>query len=165
VTSVARTFLDQAEVLQPHQLANMVTEAEARRVFDLRAIERMMARSPGRRGLKPLAKVIAGYLEPPVTKSEFERFFLLLCADAGIPLPQTNLLIAGHRVDAVWLDARLVVELDSRKHHLTTAAFEEDRRRDADLQLAGYRVIRITWRRMREEPREVVELLWGMLAS
>jgi hypothetical protein len=165
VTSIARTFLDQAEVLQPHQLANMITAAESRRVFDLRAIERLMARSPGRRGLRPLAKVIAGYLEPPVTKSEFERFFLLLCADAGIPLPQTNLIIAGHRVDAVWLGERLVVELDSRKHHLTTAAFEEDRLRDAELQLAGYRVIRITWRRMREEPRGVVELLCRMLGS
>jgi hypothetical protein len=164
VTSVARTFLDQAEVVQLHQLANMVAEAETRHVFDLRAVERLMERSPGRRGLKPLAKVIAGYLEPPVTKSDFEAFFLLVCADAGIPLPQTNLIIAGHRVDAVWIGERLVVELDSRKHHLTTTAFEEDRRRDADLQLAGYRVLRITWRRLREEPRAVVGLVWRMLA-
>lgn len=163
VTSVARTFLDQAEVLQPHQLANMLTEAESRRLFDLRAIERLIARSPGRHGLKPLMALIASYIEPPVTRSDLERAFLRLCVEFGIPLPVMNLIVAGHRVDAVWLDERLVVELDSRTHHLTTTAFEEDRRRDADLQLAGFRVLRITWRRLQDEPREVAELVWRML--
>src|SRR3954452_10732734 len=40
VTSVARTLLDLAEVLQPHELANTVTEAESRRLFNLREVER-----------------------------------------------------------------------------------------------------------------------------
>src|SRR5436309_2472691 len=38
-------------------------------------------------------------------------------------------------------DRKLIVELDSRAHHMTTRAFEEDRERDEVLQLAGYRVI------------------------
>ena len=164
VTSLARTLLDLAEVLQQSELANAVTEAESRRLFDLRAIERVIARNRGRRGIRPLSKVLAGYREPPVTRSDLERDFLRLCAEAAIPLPQTNLIVAGHRVDALWLDQRLVVELDSRTHHMTTAAFEEDRKRDADLMLAGYRVLRITWRRLRDEPAVVAEMVRRLLA-
>jgi very-short-patch-repair endonuclease len=32
--------------------------------------------------------------------------------------------------------------------HSSRAAFERDRRRDADLQGLGYRVIRVTWRQL-----------------
>ena len=54
----------------------------------------------------------------------------------------------GYEVDVAWLDHRLVVELDSHGYHGTRAAFEDDRVRDAILQAAGYRVIRITHRRL-----------------
>jgi very-short-patch-repair endonuclease len=56
-----------------------------------------------------------------------------------------------------------VVELDSRSNHTTTRAFEEDRVRDATLQLAGYRVIRISWRRLVEEPAAVIATLQILL--
>src|SRR3954454_7511830 len=159
VTSVSRTLLDLAEVVPQRQLARAVEEAEKRRLLDLRAIERLLGRSHGRRGVKPLRKVIAEYVEPPITRSELERLFIELCDLFGIPRPQTNVITAGREVDGVWHRERLVVEIDSREHHLTTAAFEEDRRRDADLMLAGYRVLRITWRRLRDEPDAVAETL------
>jgi very-short-patch-repair endonuclease len=163
VTSVARTILDQAEELQPHELANLVTDFESRRLFDLRELERTIERNPGRRGIKPLRAVMAGYREPPITRSDAEKLLLRVCDGAGLPRPQTNVIVAGHRVDAVWPEQRLVVEVDSRTHHLTVAAFEEDRRRDADLMLAGYRVLRITWRRLCDEPRQVVATLRALL--
>ena len=43
----------------------------------------------------------------------------------------------------------MIVELDGFEGHGTRRAFEDDRVRDATLQLAGYRVIRITWRRLK----------------
>jgi very-short-patch-repair endonuclease len=163
VTSVARTILDQAELLQAHELANLVTDFESRRLFDLRELERTIARNPGRRGIKPLRALMAGYVEPAITRSEAERLLLRVCAGAGLPRPQTNVIVAGRRVDAVWPEHWLVVEVDGRRHHMTAAAFEEDRRRDADLMLAGYRVLRITWRRLCDEPYAVVETLRALL--
>ncbi len=68
-------------------------------------------------------------------------------------------------MDAAWLDHRLIVELDSHGYHGTRAAFENDRVRDAILQAAGYRVIRITHRRMEDAPAEVVRLLRALLSS
>ena len=49
VTSVARTLLDLADVLQPRQLIRAIEQAERLQIFDLRAVERLLARSRGRR--------------------------------------------------------------------------------------------------------------------
>ena len=63
-----------------------------------------------------------------------------------MPRPQTNALIEGEEVDAVWPDRGLIVELDSYTFHATRHAFEHDRRRDRLLAAKGWTVIRITWR-------------------
>ena len=88
-----------------------------------------------------------------------------LCADAGLPTPAVNVLVAGFEVDALWTKARLVVELDGFAYHRSRAAFERDRARDAALQLAGFRVLRITHRRLETEAAVVVEMLRSLLAA
>jgi hypothetical protein len=55
VTSPARTLLDTAEVVPPRVMVRMLEQAERLGLFDLGAIERLVDRSHGRRGLKPLA--------------------------------------------------------------------------------------------------------------
>jgi very-short-patch-repair endonuclease len=63
--------------------------------------------------------------------------------------------VLGYEVDAHWPDARLIVESDSWSFHHHRAAFERDRVRDAVLQADGYRVLRVTSRRLEREPRTV----------
>jgi REase_MTES_1575/Transcriptional regulator, AbiEi antitoxin len=165
VTSVARTLVDLAGVLPGQRLKHAVDEAERLQLFDLRAVERVMHRGHARRGLPALRAVLDDYLgPPPLTRSELERRFLELCRDAGLPMPQVNVLVAGIVVDMVWHESRLVVELDGHSYHRTRKAFEDDRIRDATLQAAGYRVIRITHRRLEREPAGVVELLRVLLS-
>jgi very-short-patch-repair endonuclease len=48
-------------------------------------------------------------------------------------------------------------------YHGTRRAFERDRRKDASLQAAGYRVVRITWRRLRYESYAVAAELAVLL--
>ena len=165
VTSISRTLMDLAQVLQPLYLRRALDESERLGVFDLRALERLIGRSQGHRGLRTLGNVLTDYRgPPPLTRSELERRFLELCRDAGLPMPQVNVLVAGIVVDMVWHESRLVVELDGHSYHRTRAAFENDRIRDATLQAAGYRVIRITHRRLEREPAGVVDLLRGLLS-
>jgi very-short-patch-repair endonuclease len=47
------------------------------------------------------------------------------------------------RVDLVWMDGRLIVELDGYPDHGTRAAFMRDRHRDYELTLSGYTVLRL----------------------
>jgi hypothetical protein len=101
---------------------------------------------------------------PEFTRSEGERRLKALCKAAGLPLPQMNARVAGWEVDAFWPAQRLVVEVDGWRYHGSRWAFERDRRKDAALQAAGYRVVRITWRRLMHEPYSVSAQLGAPLS-
>jgi very-short-patch-repair endonuclease len=163
VTSVARTLLDLAEVAPRRHLERALEQAERLELFDLRAVERLIDRSHGHHGLRALNASLRDYRETPLTRSELERAFLELCEEAGLPRPQVNICIAGMEVDMVWPEHRLVVELDGHDFHRTRIAFERDRARDAILQVAGYRVLRITYRRLVRAPEGVVHAVRSLL--
>jgi very-short-patch-repair endonuclease len=99
------------------------------------------------------------------TRQELEARFFELCRRYGLPLPSCNVLVEGFLVDALWPAQRLVVELDSWEFHRERRAFEEDRVRDAALMAAGYRVVRITWRRLEDDPDGVAELIRKLIES
>ena len=66
-------------------------------------------------------------------------------------MPGVNVRVGGHEVDFLWRKEALVVEVDGFEFHSSRAAFERDRLRDAGLQAAGFRVIRVTWRQLTEQ--------------
>jgi very-short-patch-repair endonuclease len=68
-------------------------------------------------------------------------------------------------VDFSWLARGLIVETDSFRFHGTRRAFERDRRRDQRLLLAGWRVVRFTWRQVQGRPDDVARTLRALLAS
>ena len=115
-----------------------------------------MARYPHRRGTGVLRRVLTRETSPALTRSEAERRFLHLLRAAGIPPTDTNVRLGAYEVDFLWRSERLVVEVDGYAYHSTRAAFERDRRRDADLQALGYRVLRVTWRQLVEEREAVI---------
>jgi very-short-patch-repair endonuclease len=104
-----------------------------------------------------------GAPHPEFTRSEGERRLRALCSAAQLPAPKMNARVAGYEVDAFWPAQRLIVEIDGYDYHSTRQAFERDRRKDAALTTAGYRVIRITWRRLRYEPYSVSAQLGALL--
>lgn len=59
----------------------------------------------------------------------------------------------------------LVVETDGRGIHDNPYAVEEDRSRDLDLELAGWHVIRLTWRQIAEQGERVVALVRPRLTA
>ena len=132
--------------------------AERQGVLDLRALER-------RSMPRALRAVLRDYYDPGFTRSEFERRFARLCRDAGIPPPAMNIWIGDQEVDAVWEDEKVAVQLDSYEFHRTRAAFERDRRRDAALQVAGYRVLHVTYRWLEDDPAAVVAAVRSLLSS
>lgn len=103
--------------------------------------------------------------EPGVTRSEAEWRLRALLGRAGLRPTATNARVAGHEVDVLFGDPKLVVEVDGYATHGTRHAFERDRRRDADLAAAGYRVMRVTWRQLTREPEAVAARLAAAVAS
>ena len=163
VTSVARTLLDLAPLMRPARLARMLEDAERRRILDAAAVVRVCDRNRGHRGARRLLAALRRLGPVPDVRSPLERMFAEFCPRHGIPMPSFNVVVAGHVVDAVWQRQRLVVELDSWEHHRSRDAFEQDRKRDAVLLVNGYRVMRITWRRLRYAPAAVAAQLRTLL--
>jgi len=157
VTTLARTLLDLAEVVPQNDVERAIERAEQRQIIDLRAIKEVIARNPGRKGRRPLLAALTDSVIEPMTRSDLERTFLKLCRKAGIPKPTVNALIEGYEVDISWSDSPLIVELDSWKYHRTRRSFESDRRRDANLQRAGYRTLRVTDRWLVTDPDGVAK--------
>jgi very-short-patch-repair endonuclease len=68
-------------------------------------------------------------------------------------------------VDVFFLDAGLIVEIDSWRYHKTRHAFENDRARDVTTTRAGYRTLRFTDRQLEREPHAVAEAIAALLAD
>jgi very-short-patch-repair endonuclease/predicted transcriptional regulator of viral defense system len=158
VTTLARTLLDLAEVLDTPSLTRAVNEARLRRKATLADLAELLHRSPGRatKRLRPFVERVSG-----PTRSEFEDAFLAFVHRHGLPTPEMNQIVAGYEVDAVWRKQRLVVELDGREFHEN--AFEADRERDATLLSAGLSVLRITWHRLNHQEQSEADRLQSIL--
>lgn len=156
VTTVPRTLLDLAAVLPPSRLARALHEAELLRLADAVPLAALLARHPGRRGTAALRALLAEEaLDTQITRSPLEDDFLAFAREHRLPRPETNVLLEGLEVDVLYRAARLVVELDGRAAHATTEAFERDRARDRTLAAAGWHVVRLTRRQLRDEPGAV----------
>jgi len=149
VTSLPRTLLDLAETERFDVVRKIAEEAERRELLDLDAIESCMRRNRGRRGIAPLARLLEDYVPVGGANDGLETGFAHFAAECGLPPPQRNVLVGGLVVDCWWPEARLVVELDSRKHHAHWSAAERDRERDARLMRLGIQTLRVTDRRLR----------------
>jgi very-short-patch-repair endonuclease len=140
VTTPARTLVDLADVVKKRRtLERAFDEAEYLRLEWEGARPRH-----GRAGSGLLTSVLAVH-EPGTTRtrSELEERFLEFCDSHGLSRPEVNRSIEGYLCDFVWREERLVIETDGGQAHGTRRAMRRDPIRDADLQLAGWRVIRI----------------------
>lgn len=165
VTSVARTALDLAAGVRFRTLRRLIRRSEDLEVFDLDDFRSVIARNSGHRGRSPLQRALAIYEPPRFTRSELELEFLAWIEGAKLPQPVTAFNVAGYELDVYWPELRFAVELDVYATHGSHEPFEEDRRRDEDLKLAGIEVVRITGRRLEREPRQVIKRISELLTQ
>ena len=143
VTKVARTLQDLHRTVSTETYRSAV-----RRALDLKLISSAQLRS-----------------EDELTRSELERIFRSICRRHRFPQPEVNARVGPYEVDFLWRQQQLIVETDSWRHHGDRAAFESDRARDARLQSLGFRVLRFTWRQIREAPEFVARTLRDLLGQ
>lgn len=165
ITSVARTIVDLTAVLRPQQELEVIEHADRAHLLNLLAVTRALDRRPHLRGAGHLRSIIEDYAGAPDIRSALERRFLTLIRKAGLPEPLLNARVAGFIVDVHWPQWRLVVELDSRGYHLSPRAFEADRVRDAKLQRLRITTLRITDKRMKSSPAEVIDDILALAAQ
>jgi very-short-patch-repair endonuclease len=167
VTSLPRTLLDLAEVVDGVRLKRAFEEADRLKLLRMPALEQVCARAGKRKGLPTLRHLLNTAREPVNGRSPLENRFAEFYREhlADLPAPLTNVSILDHEVDAYWPSDRLVVEMDSWEFHHQRAAFEHDRARDAAMQTAGYRVIRLTHRQLETEAPRISAQLHKLLGA
>lgn len=165
VTSVHRTLLDYAETERPQELRWAFEAYDRLDLLDMRRLDAVIARHPGRRGIKPLLALTAVYRGAPDTRSRNERRFLALIREAALPEPSVNVVVAGIVVDFFWPKEKLVVEIDSYIYHHTPADRAEDRRKERRLKAGGCIVLRVTDEELGEAPEAAVSDVGATLSA
>jgi hypothetical protein len=166
-TTVARTLLDLSAHLRPRAMEETIAHANRLDLFDLLAVRRCLEAHPRQHGAPALRRLLDA-LEGVGTadvRSLLEVIVLQLCDDHGLPEPIANATVEGILVDFFWPAKRLMVEADGYTYHSTPSAFERDRERDQQLTLAGYTVVRFTYKQVTRQPALVRRRLRSLLGG
>ena len=160
ITTAHRMFVDLADALTPHQLANVIHKAAYRGRYVEAAIRDVMARMNGRHNLAALERAMELHrMGSAGTKSGAEDAFLRL----PLPEPLVNMHLLGREVDFHWPEHGVVVEVDGI-HGLPWTVADDDGR-DAALTAAGYTVLRFSARDVYERRDAVTVRTAVALAS
>lgn len=157
VTTVERTLID----LSPHvgdvRRRKLLREALRLRLVTIASMQRALAAHRGRRGTVPLARLVGRYalLQLDRCRSDAEARAMEVLLDAGLVLPDVNVDRAGIEADLSWESLRLIIEIDGPGFHVLT---DEDARKTAAWEAAGWRVRRIGSDVVFRAPEELVAL-------
>jgi hypothetical protein len=161
VTGLARTILDLAAAVNARQLRSVMRQAERLHRFDLAALREASYGAPqSSRKHARLRHALALYVPgAALTEADVEMAFLELCARHGLPAPECQVPIGRWRVDFLWRDLGLVVEIDDRQSHDGYVAFRDDRVRDRAMKAMGLEVMRFTRAEVLNTPAAVAREL------
>ncbi|NOY55604.1 MAG: DUF559 domain-containing protein [Actinobacteria bacterium] len=172
VTTVERTLMDLGAVVHWRQVEHALEAALRDKLTTLSAIDRRLSvrRGRGRSGVGVLANILTERVSGPVAESTYEREFLRLVEPLAVLPPQAQHEIrAGDRfvarVDAAWPDARVAVEIDGHRFHATRSQRASDARRQNELELLGWKVLRFTTDQVHTEPVLVSQTVLAALRS
>jgi very-short-patch-repair endonuclease len=161
-TPVDRTLVDLGAVVPGEVLHLAVDDARRRRLVDWNGLLDVLVRHArkGRRGVGPLRALLHDHAaEVAVTDSGFERLAIASLCSAGLPPPrlQHEVTIRGvrYRLDLAYPAQRVGIELDGTVH-LRRDIWESDHVRQNALVLAGWTILRFTWREYTAHPSAFV---------
>lgn len=160
-TTVERALVELSASTNPLRLLKFMRRAQYLRKLDVDRLERTIARLRNRGTCTNIIRALTYFrLGDGGADSALEERMHAFLLRWGFRDPRTNIHVTGllrhERADFVWLDARVIVEIDG-PHHLDPDVRREDMRRDAALGAAGFNVVRVWWWELDEVPGEVRE--------
>ena len=132
VTTVPRTLVDLAAVLDESELARACHEAGVKYRTTPAQVNAVLTRHPGAAKLRA---IMSGDVK--VSLSKLESGLIKELEADGLPLPVTNKVASGRRVDCRWPDHDLTVEVDGYRFHNSRRSWEQDRQREREARKRG----------------------------
>lgn len=167
VTTAARSILDVAGSVPRWRVEGLLLAARQRRLLTVDEVTGQLERRPTVRGAANVRRAIAevGAGNPDSILEHRCRRLLLA---QGLEVSSGPVVVAtrGGRlsVDLV-VGGRVAVECDGYAFHSSQGAFERDRVRWRELRGVGWEIVWVTWRRLHEEPLDLVAEVRRALAK
>lgn len=165
LTTVHRTLIDLGAVVDPAVVEAALESALRRNMTNIARLQRRLEdlKGNGRRGAGVLQEVL-GRRAPgaPPTASGLETNFSQLIRRWHLPQPTRQHIVMDEsgmvaRVDFEYIGRDVVIEVDSREHHLRLAEWENDLRRRKRLTSCGKRVLHVTYLRMKTDEAGIAQ--------
>lgn len=167
VSTVAETLFDIALRAHPARLRRAIDHALVKDLTTVAELHDVLDRIDGSRlkgtvAFREAVVDLDGSYVP--TQSETEQLLAAALDDPRVPPIERQAHLSWwdelpHRVDAVIMDWRLILEADGRTYHTKREDFERDRQRDNLAAAHGYRVMRFTYAMLRDDPGRVLEMV------
>lgn len=147
MTTAARTMVELADDLSPHQLAHAIYQARRLHLVRRSELHGLLHRHRTRHCVPTLARAIELHDSGSGgTFSAAEDRALRSILEAGLPEPLVNVRMrlgrSQPRIDFRWPERRLCLEIDGGTHRLPPQV-RRDRERDEAVREAGYVVLRV----------------------
>jgi hypothetical protein len=157
VRSPAGVLIDLARVFSSRKMERAISEASRLGFLGSGEVDLILRKGAGRPGVALLREHLRWWMpEMGDILSVLEGMFLRLCLENSIEPPLVNHQVAGMMVDFVWLDRKVVVEVDGFRFHGDRRSFERDHARQARLAAVGYLRLAFTYNQVTRSPEEVL---------
>lgn len=161
VTSVEQTIANLGGVCPVGKVAQGLDDALRQRLTSLeRLAEHLTDHSrQGRSGMGLLRHLLRERLDDGYTESRFERALFVMIRRFNLPSPtkqhQVHLGSRTFRIDFAYVPHKIAIEALSYTHHSLRDDWERDQVRNNLLTLAGWKMLYITYRRLKSDPAGV----------
>jgi very-short-patch-repair endonuclease len=142
-------------------MARACHEAGVRYGTTPRHVEVVLQRRPNTPGARHIRRVMSG--DAKIALSKLERAFIELLKAHGFPLPETNRVAGGRRVDCRWPDHHLTVELDGYRFHNSRHSWEQGLQREREARARGDEFRRFSYDDVFENQRYMLVELGKLL--
>jgi hypothetical protein len=167
LSSVARTIFDVSRASGAAAGLVVADAALAESLCTRSAVQDLCAFGEGWPGVGAARQVAE--LMNHLSESPLESITRLCLADGGLPPPELQARVrterGRYRVDMLWSRERVIVEADGAVKYRDDSALWREKRRQEDLEQAGYRVVRVTWADVTADPERTVRRVRAALAS
>ena len=172
VTDPARLILDLYSSERNLEVARRgLFSARKKKLVTWAALENCLEQHArkGRRRVAGLRADLDLYRRTGCPETSFEDAIRHLLVDAGLPEPELQHWVVTpggrYRIDVAYPEFRVGIEGKSKKDHFTDEAFESDPVRDAELGIAKWIIIHVTWAQLYDDPAGVVRRVRRALLS
>lgn len=163
VTTPAVTIVHLARTLPALPYERAVQEAFAKRLTNQRQLEQALDRHRGGRGTRRLRRMLE--LGVDDLRSRAERSLRHWVKAAALPSPVFNAQLGRWKIDALWPEHDLAVEVNGYASHSSPWAHDRDHRKEQWLRSAGLDLRRFTALQAIDEPALVIAQIAAALAA